>query len=48
MALLFTHMSTDAEGGLEGAVVTPGTRQRLIDYEDRVEAGPKTCVVSPC
>lgn len=46
MALLFTRMSTDApKAGLEEPEDI-WTRQRLIDYEDRVEAGPKTCVVS--
>jgi len=46
MALLFTRLSTDApKGGLEEPEDV-WTRQRLIDYEDRVEAGPKTCVVS--
>ena len=46
IALLFTRMSTDApKAGLEEPEDI-WTRQRLIDYEDRVEAGPKTCVVS--
>lgn len=46
MALLFTRMSTDApSAGLEEPEDV-WTRQRLIDYEDRAEAGPKTAVVS--
>ncbi len=46
MALLFTRMSTDApSAGLEEPEDV-WTRQRLIDYEDRAEAGPKTSVVS--
>ena len=46
MALLFTRMSTDApNAGLEEPEDV-WTRQRLIDYEDRAEAGPKTVVVS--
>ena len=46
MALLFTRMSTDAPtAGLEEPEDV-WTRQRLIDYEDRAEAGPKTCAVS--
>ena len=46
MALLFTRMSTDAPtAGLEEPEDV-WTRQRLIDYEDRAEAGPKTSLVS--
>ncbi|MES2093093.1 MAG: GNAT family N-acetyltransferase [Actinomycetota bacterium] len=46
MALLFTRMSTDAPiAGLEEPEDV-WTRQRLIDYEDRAETGPKTSVVS--
>jgi GNAT superfamily N-acetyltransferase len=46
MALLFTRMSTDAPtAGLEEPEDV-WTRQRLIDYEDRAEAGPKTSVVT--
>ena len=46
MALLFTRMSTDApSAGLEEPEDV-WTRQRLIDYEDRAEAGPKTSIVS--
>ena len=46
MALLFTRMSTDApSAGLEEPEGI-WARQRLIDYEDRAETGPKTYVVS--
>ena len=46
MALLFTRMSTDAPNAGLDEPEDVWTRQRLIDYEDRVEAGPKTSVVS--
>jgi len=46
MALLFTRMSTDAPSAGLGTPEDIWTRQRLIDYEDRVEAGPKTYLVS--
>jgi GNAT superfamily N-acetyltransferase len=46
MALLFTRMSTDAPNAGLDEPEDIWTRQRLIDYEDRVEAGPKTFLVS--
>jgi hypothetical protein len=46
MALLFTRMSTDAPTAGLDEPEDVWTRQRLIDYEDRAEAGPKTSVVS--
>jgi len=46
MALLFTRMSTDApSAGLEEPEDV-WTRERLIAYEDRADAGPKTAVLS--
>nr|WP_231368847.1 GNAT family N-acetyltransferase [Frigoribacterium sp. CG_9.8] len=46
MALLFTRMSTDAPSAGLKEPEDIWTRQRLIDYEDRVEAGPKKYLVS--
>ena len=46
MALLFTRMSTDAPKADLDVPEDVWTRQRLIEYEDRAETGPKTSVVS--
>ena len=46
MALLFTRMSTDAPNAGLDEPEDVWTRERLIEYEDRAETGPKTSVVS--
>ena len=46
MALLFTRMNTDAPNAGLDEPEDVWTRQRLIEYEDRAEIGPKTSVVS--
>ena len=46
MALLFTRMSTDTPNAGLDEPEDVWTRQRLTEYEDRAETGPKTSVVS--